>query len=138
MSETLQYPIGIEFRTPRPRGTIGGAILGTFLGYALTKNPTGASAGGALGGAIGNNPLPLNEALRQKFAQKAMEVVSFYRLGTYSAKILFRHNNAYWTLESRAPDSPKMTIEQIDDWLYGDLSQKLDIFLGRNDLRLAP
>ncbi len=138
MNESLQYPIGIEFRTPRPRGTFGGALLGALFGYALTKNPTGAVAGSALGGVIGNKPMPLNEALRQKFAEKALEVVSFYRLGTYSAKVLFLHDNTYWTLESRAPNTPEMTIEQIDDWLYGDLVQKLDIFLGQNDLRLAP
>jgi len=138
MSERLQYPIGIEYREPRPRGALGGALLGALFGYGLAQNSGGAIAGGAIGGALGNQSLPLNEALRQKFAEKNLGIISFYRLGTHAAKILFRHNKAYWTLESRTPESPEMNLEQIEDWLYGDLVQKLDDFLSQNDLRLQP
>lgn len=138
MSETLQYPVGIDFRSPRPRGGAGGALVGALFGYALTKSSNGAIAGSAIGGLVGNQPLPLNEALRQKFTEKDLDVVSFYRLGRFAAKILFRFNGAYWTLESYAPQSPEMNIEQIEDWLYGDITQKLEDFLGQNDLRLAP
>ena len=133
-----QYPIGIDFRLPRPRGAVGGALLGALFGYALTQNSAGAVTGGALGGALANQPLPLNEALRQKFTEKGLSVVSFYRLGPHAAKILFRYNEAYWTLESRTPESPQMKPEQIEDWLYGDLVEKLDAFLSHNDLRLQP
>ena len=54
MNETPQYPAGIEYRPPRPRGTIGGAIIGSLLGYALTQNSKGAIAGGTLGGIFAN------------------------------------------------------------------------------------
>jgi len=138
MNETLQYPIGVDFRSPRPRSGVGGALLGAIFGYAVTRSSNGAIAGGAVGGLVGNQPMPLNEALRQRFSEKSLDVVSFYRLGRFGAKILFRLNDAYWTLESHAPQTPVMNIEQIEDWLYGDITQKLEIFLGQNDLRLAP
>lgn len=138
MSKTLQYPIGIEYRTPRPRSGVGGALLGALAGYALTRNPAAAIAGGALGGAIGNQPLPLGEALRQNFAEKGLDVVSFYRLGLHAAKILFRYNDVYWTLESRTPPTPEMSFEQIEDWLYGDLVKQVEGFLNQNDMRLRP
>ncbi len=139
MNETvLKYPRGIEFRTPRPRGTIGGALVGALFGYALTQNPGGALAGTAIGGALGNQPQPLNYALRQAFTEKGLNVINFYRLGRSAAKILFLSQDGYWTLESQAPQNPKMTIEQVEDWLYGDLTKKLDDFLSQKDLRLKP
>ncbi len=116
MNETPTYPTGIEYRQPRPRETVGGAILGSLLGYALTQNPGGVVTGGTLGGILGSQPLPLHQALRQKFTEKDLEVVNFYRLGRFAAKILFRYQNVYWTLESRAPQTPPMTTEQIEDW----------------------
>ncbi len=130
MSEAPQYPSGIEYRQPRPRGTIGGLILGSLLGYALTQNSSGAITGGTLGGILANQPLPLPQAVRQKFIEKGLDVISFYRLGRFAAKILFRYQNVYWTLESHAPQEPEMTLEQIEDWLYGDLTEnQLNNFL---------
>lgn len=123
MSELPQYPSGIEYRQPRPRGTMAGAILGSLLGYALAQNSGGAIAGGTLGGILANHPMPLHQAVRQKFTEKGLEVINFYRLGRFGAKILFRYQNVYWTLESRAPQIPEMTLEQIEDWLYGDLTE---------------
>lgn len=138
MNQTEQiYPPGIPFRTPRPSGVAAGAIFGALAAYIAEPSAKAALIGGALGGAIGNLKTPLNEALRQRFAEKSLDVVSFYRLGRFGAKILFRLNDAYWTLESDAPQSPVMEIEQIDDWLYGDIVQKLDAFLSEHDLRLA-
>ena len=67
--------------------------------------------------------MPLHQAVRQKFTEKGLEVINFYRLGRFGAKILFRYQNVYWTLESRAPQIPEMTLEQIEDWLYGDLTE---------------
>ena len=139
MNDTVQkYPRGIEFRTPRPRGTIGGALVGALFGYALTQNSGGTLAGTAIGGAIGNQPLPLNQAIRQVFSERGLNVISFYRLGRSAAKILFLYQGIYWTLESHAPQNPRMTDEQVEDWLFGDLIQKLDDFLNQKDLRLQP
>lgn len=123
MSETLQYPNGIEYRPPRPRGTMAGAIVGGLLGYALTQNSSGAVAGSTLGGILANQPMPLHQAVQQKFTGSGLDVVNFYRLGRFAAKILFRYQNTYWILESRAPQNPEMTLEQIEDWLYGDLTE---------------
>lgn len=136
MNEAPQYPLGIEYRQPRPRGTLAGAALGSIIGYILTQNTSGTALGGTLGGILGNQPLPLPQAVRQEFTKKGLEVVSFYRLGRFAAKILFRYNDRYWTLESRAPRIPEMTIEQIEDWLYGDLVEKLETFLNQKDMRL--
>lgn len=123
MNETPQYPSGIEYRQPRPRGTLAGAALGSLIAYALTQNTGATALGGALGGILGNQPLSLPQAVRQKFTEKGLDVISFYRLGRFGAKILFRYQNVYWTLESHAPQKPEMTLEQIEDWLYGDLTE---------------
>jgi len=136
MNETPQYPVGIEYRTPRPRGTAAGAILGGIFGYTLGENAESAVGGGLLGAVLMNQPLSLHQALRQKFIENNLEVINFYRLGRFGAKILFRYQNAYWTLESRAPQSPLMTTEQIEDWLYGDLSKKVENFLAQDSMRL--
>lgn len=133
----IRYPKGIEYRTPRPRGTIGGAMLEALAGYALTKNSGGALVGGAIG-ALSNQPLPLHQAVRQTFTEEGMDIVNFYRLGRFAAKVLFRFQNTYWTLESHAPQTSQMALEQIEDWLYGDLIQQLATFLKHDDLRLRP
>ena len=138
MSEAPTYPIGIDYRPPRPRGTAAGAILGSMLVYALTQNAGAAAAGGAIGGILANQPLSLHQALRQKFAEKGLEVINFYRLGRFGAKVLFRYQNAYWTLESRVSQIPPMTTEQIEDWLYGDIILKAENFLAQGNVRLRP
>jgi hypothetical protein len=123
------YPPGIEYRTPRPRGTWAGILLGGLLGLALTENPGGAIAGGALGAAMANKPVELPQAIRQKFAQLGLDVVQYYRLGPLGAKVLFKYGNIFAAVESHAPHHPPMTPEQIDDWLYGDLTeQRLSAF----------
>lgn len=139
MSETLPYPAGIEYRLQRPRDLLGGALIGALAAYYLTQNPAATAAAGALGAAIGNQPLTLNESLRRKYAEKDLNVVSFYRLGRFAAKILFRHMDVYWTLESHAPQQPEMTLEQIEDWLYGDLVKQVEDFLHskNGNLRLS-
>jgi hypothetical protein len=137
MDETPQYPAGIEYRTPRPRGTAAGAILGGLGGYALGENMESAIGGVLLGAILMNQPLSLHQALRQKFAEKNLEVINFYRLGHFGTKILFRYQNAYWTLESHTPQTPPMSIEQIEDWLYGDLIKKAESFLAQGTTRLS-
>ncbi len=138
MNETPKYPNGIEYRQPRPRGTMAGAILGSLLGYALTQNSGGTVAGGVVGGAFGNQPLSLHQALRQKFNEKGLQIINFYRLGRFAAKVLFLYQEKYWTLESHVPQFPEMEIEQIEDWLYGDLVEQSENFLNQADLRLHP
>jgi len=122
------YPIGIPFRTPRPRGQNGasGATVGALMALLFTANPIGILAGGAIGNAIANQPAELEAAIRSYFAQKNLPVISFYRLGPHAAKVLFSYLDQYWIVESHAPQNLNWTDEQLDDWLYGDLIQTLD------------
>ncbi len=122
MSETLQYPIGIEHRPPRPRGMSMGALLGSLLGLAVTGGVGGAIAGGAIVGALANQPPPLEVAVRQFFADKGLQVVGFYRPSPYIARVAFAHEGRGWLIESRAPRNPNWTDEALEDWLYGDLT----------------
>lgn len=131
------YPIGIQPRTPRPRGENGGAgaTVGALLALLFTANPIGIIAGGAIGNALASQPQELETAIRSYFTQKGLPVISFYRLGPFAAKVLFSHHRQYWIVESHAPQA-NWTAEQLDDWLYGDLVQTLESKLGGNDPRL--
>jgi len=122
MSETLQYPVGIDPRPPRPRGTSMGALLGGLLGLAVTKNAGGAIIGGAIGGALANQPPPLEVAVRQFFSEKSSQVVGFYRPSPYIARVAFILEGRGWLIESRAPRTANWTDEMLEDWLYGDLT----------------
>jgi hypothetical protein len=128
MNETV-YPAGIEFRQPRPRGAVAGAVLGGMLGFLLMPNAAGVITGSTLGGALANQPLPLDQAVRQRLTELGLITVNFYRIGHFTAKVLFIHKGTYWTLESQAPQTQLMTNDQIEDWLYGDLNQKVEQFL---------
>jgi hypothetical protein len=138
MSEEL-YPANIPYRQPRPRGenASGGTIAFGILGWLLTENPLGALAGGAIGNSLANQPLPLETALRTYFSQHNLPLISFYRLGPKAAKVLFSHRNQFWTVTSHAPDSPSWSNEKLEDWLYGDIVQKLESKLSDIDARLA-
>ena len=81
-------------------------------------------SGGTIDNARNNQPLPLETAVRVYFTQKGLRVIGFYRLGPQAAKVLFRYRDQFWTVMSRAPDSPDWTPEALDDWLYGDLTEK--------------
>ena len=135
MNETLQYPDGIEYREPRPRTSLSSFILNSL---ALDRNIESSPDKELLKKLLMNQPLTLSQALRQKFTEKGFEVINFYRLGRFAAKILFLYQDRYRTLESRAPQTPEMTLEQIEDWLYGDLIEKAEEFLNQKDLRLRP
>lgn len=124
MSEIVTYPAGVPYRTPRPRGTTAGAVLGGLLGYALTGNWGGTVAGGALGGALANQPLNLNQSIRNYFRQKGIDVVGIYRLGRYTIEVVFRYGDkAYWEIRSSAQQLENWETESLDDWLYGDLTE---------------
>lgn len=138
MNETPQYPNGIEYRPPRPRGALAGVLLGGLLGYALGKNAESTIGGGLIGSALMNQPMPLHQAVRQTLTEKGLQVINFYRLGRFGAKVLFLYQGRYWTLESHASENPPMTTGQIEDWLYGDLILKAEDFIEQNNLRLHP
>jgi hypothetical protein len=118
------YPDGIEYRTPRPRQiSLGALALGGLLGYSITQNAAGAIAGGSFG-ALFPTPVELPQALQQHFTGIGFQFVRFYRLGRFGAKIIFKYNETFVALESRAPQEPEMSPEQIEDWLYGDLTEQ--------------
>lgn len=123
MSSNKIYPAGIPYRQPRPRNENGlaGIILGALLGGALTENPIGAITGGAIGNALINKPLPLEAAIRAHFTKLGLPVIGFYRLGPRMAKVLFHYHDQFWTVTSSAPDSPDWKLDDLDDWLYGDI-----------------
>ena len=132
------YPNGVAYRTPRPRQVLEGALIGGIVGFALSEKAGGAALGGAIGGAVGNRPLELSQALRQAFAAKGYEMTHFYRLGRFGAKIIFKYGDTYILLESRVPQTPEMSLEQIEDWLYGDLTEnKFNNFIRKFSRRFA-
>jgi hypothetical protein len=123
INSTNYYPSGIEYRTPRPRGTMNGVVLGGLLGLALSRDFAGTAAGSAIGGLLANQPLSLPDAVRQKFQEKGYPLLQFYRNGPYGAKVTFKFQNTFVILKSQAPQSPEMNLEQIEDWIYGDLTE---------------
>ena len=124
---------------PRPRGqdTTPGTIAFGILGLVLTQNPLGALAGGAIGNSLARQPQPLEAAIRSHFAIQNVPLIAFYRLGPKGAKVLFRHRNQFWIINSQAPESPNWNNERLEDWLYGDLIQNLQTKLSEIDARLA-
>ncbi len=126
------YPKGVEYRTQRPRGTMAGVVLGGLLGLALSRNATGTLAESTIGGLLANQPLSLPDAVRQKFHEKGYPILQFYRNGRFGAKVTFKFQNTFVILESQAPRLSEMTLEQLEDWIYGDLTeQKLDNILAK-------
>ena len=123
MSSDDSYPAGIPSRPKRPRSDDGAAstIALALLGLVMTSNPIGLLAGGAIGNSLGSQPLPLEAALRSYFTKQGIPLIAFYRLGPNAAQILFQYREQYWTVLSRAPANPNWTLEELDDWLYGDI-----------------
>lgn len=120
------YPQGVEYRTPRPRGILANGLLG----LALSRNATGTLGGITIDNILANQPLSLPDAVRQKFKEKGYPILQFYRNGRYVAKTTFKFQNIFVILESQAPRLPEMTLEQLEDWIYGDLTeQKLESIL---------
>lgn len=124
MNDTHQYPQGVEYRTPRPRGTWAGALLGSLFGLAATGSAGGAIAGGLIGEALTNQPPPpLNIAVRQYFSERGLQVAGFYRPSPNVAQVAFGYKGRGWLVESRAPKNVNWTVEDLEDWLYGDLTE---------------
>ena len=140
MSSDKPYPAGIPPRPRRPRAEDGsaGAVGGALLALLLTGNPLWALAGGVAGNALANQPLPLEAAVRAYFANRGLTVIGFYRLGPRGVMVLFRSQNQFWTVGSTAPDHQTWTTEDLDDWLYGDLTKyQLPNKLAEINARLA-
>jgi hypothetical protein len=125
MSSNQQtYPIGVPYRQPRPRGdSLGGAIFGALIWLAISSTPIGLIAGGAIGN-LATQPLSLEAAIRTYFAKIGLSVIGFYRLGPQAVTVLFRYQDQFWTVGSTAPDSPDWKPSDLDDWLYGDITEK--------------
>jgi hypothetical protein len=139
MSTDIRYPPDVPYRTPRPRAEDGsaGTIAFGILGWLLTANPLGALAGGALGNSLVTQPKPLEAAVRAYFTQRNLPLIAFYRLGPKAAKVLFTYLNQFWTVTSHAPESSSWSDETLEDWLYGDIVQNLEMKLSEIKHRLA-
>ena len=90
-----------------------------------------------IGNALANQPLSLEAAVRAYFTKKGLPVIGFYRLGPQAAKVLFHYRDQFWTVTSRAQDSPNWTPDALNDWLYGDIIEKLNTMLTAIDARLT-
>jgi hypothetical protein len=125
MSSNQQtYPIGVPYRQPRPRGdSLGTTIFGALIGLAISSTPIGLIAGGTIG-SLASQPLSLEGAIRSYFDKMGLPVIGFYRLGAQAATVLFRYRDQFWTVGSTAPNNYDWTPDGIDDWLYGDITEK--------------
>jgi hypothetical protein len=120
----VNYPPNVPYREPRPRRDqkSGAALLGALAGLALTRHPVGALAGGFFGhSATNDEPLPLTVALQQEFERAGCKMIEFYRQGPYVAEVLFDYGGGFWTLRSQAPQTEGWNVENLEDWLFGDL-----------------
>ena len=126
MSVNNPYPADIPYRQPRPRGedSFAGTIFAALIGLAIAGNPIGAIAGGAVGKVLTNQPLPLEAAIRSYFTKLGLPVIGFYRQGPQAATVLFQFQDQFWTVEGRAPYSPNWTSDGLEDWLYGEITEK--------------
>lgn len=126
MSLNNPYPADIPYRQPRPRGedSLAGTIFAALIGLTIAGNPIGAIAGGAVGNVLANQPLPLEAAIRAYFTKKGLPVIGFYRQGPQAATVLFQFQDQFWTVTGRAPDSPGWTPGGLEDWLYGEITEK--------------
>jgi hypothetical protein len=125
MSLNNPYPADIPYRQPRPRGenSMAGTFIAGLLGLAIAGNPIGAIAGGVIGNVLANQPLPLEAAIRAHFTKRGLPVIGFYRQGPQAATVLFQFQNQFWTVTGRAPDSPGWTLDGLEDWLYGEITE---------------
>jgi hypothetical protein len=102
---------------------LGATIFGALIGLAISSGPLGLIAGSAVGN-LASQPLSLEAAIRAYFTKMGLPVVGFYRLGPQAATVLFRYRDQFWTVGSAAPNSPDWTSDNLDDWLYGDITEK--------------
>lgn len=125
MSQVLEQSIflgdGLPHR-PRIADASSSALIGAVALGLLTRDWAAALAGGALGAGLASQKQPLELAIREYLKKRGLEVVFFYR-APRSVKVTFRYDtNAFWTVESTAPDHLTFTSdEERDDWLYGNL-----------------
>jgi hypothetical protein len=96
-------------------------------------NPTAPVAAESLGDLRPNRPPSLAVAIRSYLRKKGLTTIAFYRYGPRRARVLFGHKGQYWFIASHAPADPNWTIEKLDDWLYGDLVQALELQLAEID-----
>jgi len=123
-------------RRPRVADASASTIIWAIAG-GLIAGPIGALLGGAAGNAVANQRQPLEMAIRDHVSKSGLNVVFFYP-SPRSVKVTLRGPaDAYWTVESIAPDHLNFgSQDDISDWLYGDLvTNQLPHFLP--ELRVA-
>lgn len=121
MASTLENTIlGLPRRPPMGDASAA-AILGALALGILTGGLGAAIIGGVAGGALANQSQPLEMAIRDYLTKLDLEVI-FYYPAPRSVKVTFRYDqNAYWTVESIMPDSLHLSVQDGEDWLYGNL-----------------
>lgn len=120
----MSWPNGVPPRPRRPsKDESAGTIIGAIAGGMLAKNTiAGALLGGVLGSAFDSEEkLPLQQAVAIAARNNSLHIVSFRRPDLMSASVVFRINDQYFSFLSRVPRNPDLTLEDIEDWLYGDI-----------------
>lgn len=118
------WPKGVPKRKRRPESSAGVALLGAVVGGVL-GGPPGALLGGSLGAALGTKP-PLVQALREHLEDHEMRLVSLRRYGPRVAVAVFECGGQFDSARSEAPIHPRLRGEDLEDWLYGDLTRRIE------------
>jgi hypothetical protein len=116
-------------RRPDHRGKLAGAVLGALI--------TGGAGGALVGGLIGSagdddQPLPLEDALREALSQRSLELLSFTRVLPTRLQILYRpavqrsrKRRPNWFLQIDVPAVYGDSVE-LDDALFDDVLRRVD------------
>lgn len=104
-------------RRPRGNNRNLSTTIGALTDFVLNKNI------GNAGNVLLNQPMSLEWSVRNYFAQKNLSVIFFYR-SPKSIEVLFKSHNQFWTVKSSVPKSLTLEMEDIEDWLYGNLIKK--------------
>ncbi len=120
----VTYPPNVPYRKPRPRRDQknGTALFGPLGGLLLTRHLAGDLNDGLFGHpATSEEPLPLTVALQKEIDRAGCKMIEFYRCGPYVVKVLLDYKGGFWTLCSEAPKVDGWEVENLEDWLFGDL-----------------
>lgn len=69
--------------------------------------------------------------VRREFARRGVEVVALYRLGPYSARVLFLHGGTYSTAQARVENDRVFLQSEVERRLVVELTRVLIEWLVR-------
>lgn len=87
----------------------------------MVGGPLGAALGGGIGAALGNEPVSLEDALRELFRRRNLEFVSLRSTSTTSVTALYKDGETFRGVYATAPNSTS-----VDDDLYDAIVTELN------------